>query len=120
MIEVKNLRMRYGTFEALKGISFQVKSGEILGLLGPNGAGKTTAMRILTTYLYPTAGTAVIEGLDILDHSTTTLPSDRQMLDGDSLTQIGDLLTDFFSNPDVKPADVQMKFAEIIKNAPKL
>jgi len=68
MIEVKSLRMRYGTFEALKGISFQVKSGEILGLLGPNGAGKTTAMRILTTYLYPTAGTAVIEGLDILDH----------------------------------------------------
>jgi glucose/mannose transport system substrate-binding protein len=60
------------------------------------------------------------KGLEILDHSTTTLPSDRQMLDGDSLTQIGDLLTDFFSNPDVKPADVQKKFAEIIKNAPKL
>jgi glucose/mannose transport system substrate-binding protein len=60
------------------------------------------------------------KGLDILDHSTTTLPSDRQMLDGDTLTQIGDLLTDFFSNPDVKPADVQAKFADIIANAPPL
>ncbi len=68
MIDVRSLRMRYGPFEALKGISFQVQSGEILGLLGPNGAGKTTAMRILTTYLYPTAGTALIDGLDILEN----------------------------------------------------
>ena len=60
------------------------------------------------------------KGLDILDHSTTTLPSDRQMLDGDSLTQIGDLLTDFFSKSDMKPEDAQKKFAEIIQNAPKL
>ena len=60
------------------------------------------------------------KGLEILDHSKVTLPSDRQMLDGDSLTQIGDLLTDFFSKPDMKPADVQAKFAEIIKNAPKM
>ncbi len=68
MIDVRSLRMHYGAFEALKDISFKVESGQILGLLGPNGAGKTTAMRILTTYLYPTAGTAVLDGLDILEH----------------------------------------------------
>ena len=60
--------MHYGSFEALKDISFRVENGEILGLLGPNGAGKTTAMRILTTYLYPTAGTVLVDGLDILEH----------------------------------------------------
>lgn len=66
MIDVRNLTMNYGSFRALDGISFQAREREILGLLGPNGAGKTTAMRILTTYLHPTAGTAEIEGYDIL------------------------------------------------------
>lgn len=65
MINVNNLTMHYGSVVALDHVSFQVQAGEILGLLGPNGAGKTTAMRILTTYLYPTAGTAQIDGIDI-------------------------------------------------------
>jgi glucose/mannose transport system substrate-binding protein len=60
------------------------------------------------------------KGLDILDHSKVSLPSDRQMLDSDSLNQIGDLLTDFFSKPDIKAEDVQKKFVEIIKAAPKM
>jgi ABC-2 type transport system ATP-binding protein len=68
MIDVKNLTMYYGSCAALAGISFQVKEGEILGLVGPNGAGKTTAMRILTTYLYPTSGTASIDNIDIIEH----------------------------------------------------
>ncbi len=68
MIDVQNLTMHYGSFIALDDISFCVREGEILGLLGPNGAGKTTAMRILTTYLYPTSGTATIDSLDILEH----------------------------------------------------
>lgn len=67
MISVDNLSMQYGNFWALKDVSFEVKEKEILGLLGPNGAGKTTAMRILTTYLYPSQGTAKIHGLDILE-----------------------------------------------------
>ena len=67
MIDVCNLTMHYGSFVALDNVSFQVRGGEILGLLGPNGAGKTTAMRILTTYLYPTSGTAKIDNLDILE-----------------------------------------------------
>jgi len=67
MIEVQSLGMRYGQFLALDGISFEAKQGEILGLLGPNGAGKTTVMRILTTYLYPTCGNVLIDGLDVAD-----------------------------------------------------
>ncbi len=69
MIDVQNLSMSYGSFKALDGVSFQAREKEILGLLGPNGAGKTTAMRILTTYLYPTSGSAKIEGFDILDQA---------------------------------------------------
>jgi ABC-2 type transport system ATP-binding protein len=69
MIDVQSLTMRYGNFVALDNFSFQAQDKEILGLLGPNGAGKTTAMRILTTYLHPTSGTAKVEGLDILENS---------------------------------------------------
>jgi len=69
MIEAKNLKKRYGEVEALSGVSFTIKDREIIGLLGPNGAGKTTVMRILTGYLQPTYGTAIIEGLDVLTHN---------------------------------------------------
>ncbi len=69
MIDIRSLTMHYGNFVALDRISFQANRGEILGLLGPNGAGKTTAMRILTTFLYPSAGTALVDGLDILENS---------------------------------------------------
>lgn len=66
MIDVQSVTMLYGSFAALSGVSFQAHQGEILGLLGPNGAGKTTVMRILTTYLYPSSGTAKVGGIDIL------------------------------------------------------
>lgn len=68
MIEVQSLEMRYGTFTALKNVSFEAREGEILGLLGPNGAGKTTVMRILTTFLHPYFGTARVGGFDILEN----------------------------------------------------
>jgi ABC-2 type transport system ATP-binding protein len=65
MIEVQGITKTYGAFEALKGVSLEVRQGEILGLLGPNGAGKTTLMRILTCFLPPTAGSAKVAGFDI-------------------------------------------------------
>ncbi|HEU5180150.1 MAG TPA: ATP-binding cassette domain-containing protein [Candidatus Polarisedimenticolia bacterium] len=66
MIEVKDLSKSFGERKALKGISFRVEKGEILGFLGPNGAGKTTTMRILTGFMPPTSGTAVVAGFDVV------------------------------------------------------
>jgi ABC-2 type transport system ATP-binding protein len=57
---------RFGTFTAVDGISFDVAQGEIFGLLGPNGAGKSTLIRMMTTLVPPTSGTAVINGFDVL------------------------------------------------------
>jgi ABC-2 type transport system ATP-binding protein len=64
-IDVRNIVKKFGDFTAVKGISFDVPAGEIFGLLGPNGAGKSTLIRMLTTLLPPTEGTAVIHGFDI-------------------------------------------------------
>ncbi len=66
MIEVKELRRRFGPVVAVDGISFSVDKGQVLGLLGPNGAGKTTAMRMLTCYIRPDSGTASVCGHSIL------------------------------------------------------
>ena len=65
MLEVKNLKKNFGDFTAVKGVSFSVAEGEVLGFLGPNGAGKSTTMRMITGFLPPTEGTAVICGHDI-------------------------------------------------------
>src|SRR3989338_8850645 len=66
MIELKNLTKRFDSFIAVDSISFEVKEGEIFGFLGPNGAGKTTTISILATLLTPTAGTAKINGFDVI------------------------------------------------------
>ena len=67
MIEVQHLTKRYGPFTAVDDVSFRAERGEILGFLGPNGAGKTTTMRILTGYMPPTDGQAVVAGYNVLD-----------------------------------------------------
>ena len=69
MIEVKNLVKRYAGIEAVKGISFEVAPGEIVGFLGPNGAGKSTTMRILSGFLPATSGTVRVAGFDIFDNA---------------------------------------------------
>ncbi len=66
MIKADRLTMHYGPVVALNNVSFEVNRGEIVGLLGPNGAGKSTTMKILTTYLHPSGGTAQVAGMDIL------------------------------------------------------
>lgn len=65
MIKVINLKKSFKSFEAVKGISFEVREGEVVGLLGENGAGKTTTLRILATMLKASGGTAEINGYDI-------------------------------------------------------
>jgi ABC-2 type transport system ATP-binding protein len=66
MIEVKNLSKFFGPKQAVNRVSFRVQKGEILGFLGPNGAGKSTSMRMITGFVPPSDGTAVIGGHDIL------------------------------------------------------
>ena len=65
MIEIEGLTKRFGTLTAVDDVSFSVDRGEVLGFLGPNGAGKTTAMRMVTGYIAPTAGRAVVCGFDV-------------------------------------------------------
>src|SRR5438876_11841180 len=76
-IEAEELRRTYQTttgfirrksveIEAVRGISFEVNEGELFGLLGPNGAGKTTTIKVLVTLLIPTAGSARVQGYDVV------------------------------------------------------
>jgi ABC-2 type transport system ATP-binding protein len=71
LLRVVDLKKSYDQLEALKGISFELYRGDIMGFLGPNGAGKTTALRILATIIKPTSGTAEIDGcpIDDVDHA---------------------------------------------------
>jgi ABC-2 type transport system ATP-binding protein len=65
VFEVQHLTKRYGPVTAVDDVSFRVERGEILGFLGPNGAGKTTTMRVLTGYMPPTDGKAIVAGYDV-------------------------------------------------------
>ncbi|MEA2572916.1 MAG: gliding motility-associated transport system ATP-binding protein [Chloroflexia bacterium] len=69
MIEVENLTKDYGSFQALRDVTFSVERGEILGFLGPNGAGKTTTMRIITGFIPATSGSVRVAGYDVADKS---------------------------------------------------
>ena len=69
MIEVTDLTKSYGPIEALRGVSFNIKSGEIVGLLGPNGAGKTTIIKTLTGYLQPDNGSVRVADMDVLSQT---------------------------------------------------
>jgi len=69
MIRVEELTKDYGSRRALHGLTFEARQGEVVGFLGPNGAGKTTTMRILTSYMPPTSGEAVVAGYDVVSES---------------------------------------------------
>lgn len=69
MIEVHKLTKQFGQVVAVDNVTFSVKRGEVVGFLGPNGAGKSTTMRILTTYLPATSGTASVAGFDVMNDS---------------------------------------------------
>src|SRR5512135_3146275 len=69
MIRVEGLTKDYGSRRAVDNITFHAEKGEILGFLGPNGAGKTTTMRMLTGYMPPTEGKAIVAGFDVVEKS---------------------------------------------------
>ncbi|MGA2764033.1 MAG: ATP-binding cassette domain-containing protein [Spirochaetia bacterium] len=99
MIQADSLFKRYGTVEAVRGVSFRVDTGSIVGLLGPNGAGKTSLMRILTCYHFPSSGAASVEGHDVtsqpdkvrrvVGYLPENAPSYEDMKAGDYLKFIG-------------------------------
>lgn len=68
MIKVRDLKKRYGDNQAVDGVSFDVKKGEIFGILGPNGAGKTTTLEMMETLRPIDSGTAFIDGIDVAKH----------------------------------------------------
>lgn len=68
VINVKNLRKKFGSFKAVDGIELKIRKGEIFGILGPNGAGKTTTIRMLCGLLLPTSGEGAVNGFDIMRH----------------------------------------------------
>ncbi len=110
MLKVENLKKTFGSFQAVKGISFSVGKGEVLGFLGPNGAGKSTTMRMITGFLPPTSGRAVICGHDVttdpvgakrcLGYLPESAPSYRAMTVEDFLTFIAKVRG--FSGAEVK------------------
>ena len=65
MIKLENVTKKYGKMEALRGITFEVKEGEIVGLLGPNGAGKTTTMNIITGFIEQTSGSVTVDEINM-------------------------------------------------------
>ena len=87
MIQCEALTKRFGEFTAVDHVSFEVGNGKVFGLLGPNGAGKTTTMRLLSTLLKPTSGTATVAGHDLLREpqkvraSIGVLPEDTGLYD---------------------------------------
>ncbi|MGB9022728.1 MAG: ABC transporter ATP-binding protein [Candidatus Bathyarchaeia archaeon] len=87
LIQCKSLTKRFGKLTAVDQVTFEVDNGEVFGLLGPNGAGKTTTMRLLSTLLKPTGGTATIAGYDLLREpqkvraSIGVLPEDAGLYD---------------------------------------
>jgi len=84
IIEVKNLVKKYGDFEAVKGISFEVIEGEIFGLLGPNGAGKSTTLEIIETLREKTSGEITVDGFNLDSH-----PNDIKQIIGVQLQTSG-------------------------------
>ena len=101
MIKVSGLTKDYGARRAIQNLSFDAQQGEIVGFLGPNGAGKTTTMRILTGYMPPTDGEAIVAGYDVVEESLEvrkrvgylpeTVPLYTDMVVFDYLKFMGDL-----------------------------
>jgi ABC-2 type transport system ATP-binding protein len=106
MILTENLTKYFNDFCAVDGVSIHVKAGEVLALLGPNGAGKTTTVRMLTTVLRPSSGTARVAGYDVLQHagdvraSVGVLTEDHGLYDRMYLVEYLDFFGKIYDMPD--------------------
>lgn len=118
-IEVRNLTKTFGDIVAIDGASFTVKEREIYGLIGPNGAGKTTALRILSTLLKPSSGTATIFGNDVVKkpeairESISYLPEEAGAYQNLSGFEYLSFMAGFYAE-DKESQDEMLKEAELI------
>jgi ABC-2 type transport system ATP-binding protein len=89
MIAIRNLTKRFGSILAVDNVSFSVQRGEVLGFLGPNGAGKSTTMKMITGFLAPSAGTAVVCGHDVTQEPVRFIAGIRGFSGDDAAKRIG-------------------------------
>jgi ABC-2 type transport system ATP-binding protein len=106
MLIVEQVGKNFGSFQALEQVSFEMKSGDIVGLLGKNGAGKTTLMRILTSFITASSGSVIIDGDDINKHSLVIREKIGYLPEKPPL--YGDMTVQYY-----------LKFAAEIKGVPK-
>src|SRR5438128_5433935 len=96
VVVVDRLVKRYGARLAVRGVSFAIEEGEVIGLLGPNGSGKSTILRVLAGYLPPLAGTVRLAGIDMATDSLAArmqvgyVPEDAPLYDG---IRVGEFLS---------------------------
>jgi ABC-2 type transport system ATP-binding protein len=117
-IAVENIVKRYGTFEAVKGVSFEVDEGEIFGLLGPNGAGKSTLIRMMTTLIPVTSGRAIVGGHDVSKDSDDVrrmIGVIPQALTSDPDLTVGENLSIYAKLYSVRRAQREKNIAEVLE-----
>ncbi len=124
LLKVENLHVYYGMIQALKGISFEVKKGEIVSLIGANGAGKTTTLHTITGLLHPKMGSVTYKGTDITHvpaHKIVSMgmvhvPEGRRIFQG--LSVYDNLLLGAYSRSD--KAEIEANMASVFKQFPRL
>lgn len=124
LLKVENLEVYYGVIRALKGISFEVKKGEIVSLIGANGAGKTTTLHTITGLIQPKAGSIVYKGAEITKipaHKIVSMglvhvPEGRRVFQ--NLTVYDNLLMGAYTRKDKKGIEASME--EVFTNFPRL
>jgi ABC-2 type transport system ATP-binding protein len=125
-IRVRNLWHRFGTFDVLRDVSFEVGRGEIFGFIGPNGAGKTTTIRIMATLLEPTAGRVEIDGVDVaLDPDRVRriigyMPDHAGVYERITVREFLEFFADAYAVPELGVVDAVIELTDLTKLADRL
>lgn len=116
-IEIRDLVRRYGEFEAVRGLTLDILSGEVFGLLGPNGAGKSTTLRVLATLIRPSEGSVRIAGLDVVHDADAVrrrigfVPEGAELYDALTGAEFLDLLADLHG---LAPGEARARTAPLL------
>ena len=111
MVQVRDLSKRFGPTQAVKGLTFEIPTGQVVGFLGPNGAGKSTTMKILTSFIDSTSGTAMVGGLDVSENPVQTrkligyLPENNPLYEEMMVTEFLEFVCEIRGIPKQERAD---------------